>query len=221
MNAHPQAVAQSFADLMQRMETSPPRFHEWGGAPRVGGLGPQYLLWLNSLTSRQSDLPQKVAIETGAGISSLFFLAQQYTLYSFSLAAVINRLQTYLDPNPEYRGRWHPFAGFSEETLPAFACQQQAPIADFCFLDGAHSIGSVFLDFIYLNRSLKQNGILVIDDTQLPGPCLLAQMLQQLPEDFRSISSHNKAKGFEKLSSKTYLHDNMPALQLHFPTLVE
>lgn len=214
-------MARSFSELMQLMETSPPTFHEWGGVPQVGGLSPKYLQWLNSLTSSQSDMSHKIAMETGAGISSLFFLVQEYTLYSFSLQEVIDRLRAFLATSPEHSAKWHPFPGYSEETLSTFTTQQQIPMADFCFLDGAHSIGSVFLDFVYLNRSLKKNGILVIDDTQLPGPSMLAQMLKQMTDDFKHISTHGKAEGFQKLSQKAFFHGNMPSIRICFPEAVD
>ena len=86
-------TATAFVDLIQLMEVSPPTFHEWDGAPKVGGLGIGYLHWLHSLVSSQSDLPCKVAIETGAGISTLFFLALGYSLHSFSLVDVIGRIK--------------------------------------------------------------------------------------------------------------------------------
>ena len=159
----------------------------------------------------------KIAVETGAGLSTLFILSLGYQCHSLSLPDTIGRISAFLSDFPNLKKQWFPHPGFSEFELPKLSTLQGDQSAAFCFIDGSHAIPSVFSDFCYMNYLLCVGGVLVVDDIQLPGPHMLVQMLQQLSVDWKQISSFSKGIAFRKTFHRPLLANNMESMIFHHP----
>ena len=55
----------------------------------------------------------------------------------------------------------------SEIALPRFLAGRRE--FDFAFVDGNHRFDGVFLDLVYLGRLIRREGVVVVDDYQLPS----------------------------------------------------
>jgi hypothetical protein len=207
----------NLSDFYKLVDSNPPAFHYWDNEPKVGGLDKPYFEWLESLGGLLGRSGEKVVVETGAGLSTLFFLSSSYSVHSFGMPYTINLIGEYLLPHPNISGKWFPHSGESELALPIFSKKCNNQPASLCLIDGSHSIPAVFSDFCHVNALLCDRGVLVVDDTQLPGPQLLVQMLTQLSGDWKNIGSFSKGIAFQKLSHRPYWADNMEKMQFHFP----
>jgi hypothetical protein len=118
---------------------------------------------------------------------------------------------------PDIRDKWFPHHGESELSLPIFSKGCNDQIASLCFIDGSHSIPAVFSDYCHMNSLLRQGGVLVVDDIQLPGPQLLVQMLTQLSGDWENVGEFTKGVAFQKLNHRPYWPSNMENMQFLFP----
>jgi predicted O-methyltransferase YrrM len=58
-------------------------------------------------------------------------------------------------------------AELSQLTLPALLKSERQ--FDLAFIDGNHRFDSVFLDLFYLGRLVRKNGVIILDDYDLPG----------------------------------------------------
>jgi len=67
----------------------------------------------------------------------------------------------------------------SEYILPKLA--EQNLLYDFAFIDGWHTFDHTLLDFFYLNRMLKIGGIIIIDDTSMPGINRVVRLIHKYP----------------------------------------
>jgi predicted O-methyltransferase YrrM len=199
------------------IQENPPAFHYWDNKPQVGGLNLSYFQWLESLGGLIGAPGEMVAVETGAGLSTLFFLSASYTLHSFGMPYTIDLLKEFLSSHPQFNSRWFSYSGESEVTLPVFAVSCSDQPASLCFIDGSHAIPAVFSDYCHMNKILKEGGVLIVDDVQLPGPQLLVQMLRQLPRDWKDIGSFSKGVAFQKLHHRPYWPSNMEDMKFTFP----
>ena len=109
----------------------------------------------------------------------------------------------YLESKPPvYVDNWFPYSGYSEFLLPQYAKENFLSI-DIALIDGNHFVSSVFLDYVYVNCVLKKDGLLLLDDTQLPGPFGVSKLLDWLKEDYLYIESFGKLRLYKKISSNT------------------
>lgn len=166
---------------------TPPAFHFWLGQPQTGGFGKSdfedFDMVLREFASLDTSSQKRPRfIETGAGLSTLWFLCRDFEVMSFSLSDVLDNMKTYFTENAvDIDGRWTAFDGTSETLLIKAMLELGEATCDIALIDGNHAMPSVFSDFVGLNLALKQGGLLLIDDLQLPGPALLKQLLDQSP----------------------------------------
>jgi len=116
-------------------------------------------------------------IETGAGLSTLCFLAQGAT-------------HTAIAPDPGLEGRMKEYCqahGIRHENLTYIAKFSQDAVwgvegqFDCALIDGGHGFPIPFIDFLYLNRRLKKGGFLIIDDLEIWTGEILAKFLSCEP----------------------------------------
>lgn len=198
---------------------APPAFHFWKDKPQTGGFSVPFFEFIEStLTTALEDgqTDSRRCLETGAGLSTLFFLSLGFQTTSFSLPDVIDRIRLFLQQEDflVYKPCWAPYAGRSELLLGTHAIEN-AEMYDCCLIDGSHSVHSAFNDFMYCHEVLKSGGVLFIDDTHFPGPSLLAQLLDQL-DSYSDCGRHKKLRAFKKINRrKTF--DNMLGFTFRYP----
>lgn len=194
-------------ELQEVLLDNPPFFHYWEGEFRLGGMGK---LQLELITKCCSSLPSsvpKVAIETGAGLSTIWLLSLGFEVHSFVASEeVVQRMRKFLESYPELMDNWHVDVGFSELTLPPFALGGAAPSVGLCLIDGGHGIQTVFVDFVYSNYCLSKGGIMLIDDIEIGSPKLLDAVLQE-DSNFATYKKTKKLSAYQKVSDNRLLPD--------------
>lgn len=149
----------------------------------------------------------RIVIETGAGLSSVWMLQLGYTVHSFVMnEAVVDRMQDFLSKFPDLSANWYPHVGASELTLPVWSLKNQEVRPALALIDGGHGMQTVFLDFVYTNLLLRKGGILLVDDQQLGAIRLLDNILIE-SRDYRVLEATDKLIAYQKLSDKPLLSD--------------
>jgi hypothetical protein len=195
-------------EFRQMLLNNPPKFHFWDGQPQLGGMGSLQLKLIERCAERNiGDVP-RVAIETGAGLSTLWLLNLGYQVYSFCLGQqVLDKISTFLDGYVSLKQYWHPVEGASELTLPSvLLVENKVPRAGLCLIDGGHGLQTVFVDFVYLNFCLAKNGVLLLDDLQIGAPKLLYHFLKA-DRNFSEFETSGKLCSFAKRNDIRLLPD--------------
>jgi predicted O-methyltransferase YrrM len=134
------------------------------------------------------NIKAKKSIEIGCayGISSLFICR--------ALSQVGDDVQHYIvDPNQTTEWKsiginnlevsgykfYRLFEEKSEIILPKLLSEDEK--FDFAFIDGWHTFDHALIDFFYLNRMLKKNGVIVFDDCGMPGLNRLVRYISNYP----------------------------------------
>ncbi len=198
---------------------NPPYFHYWKGEPQTGGFSKPFFEFFEKILFDEvgdASANSYKLLETGAGLSSLFFLLLGYKVTSFSLPDVIEKMELFFkqDEISIYRESWTPYAGRSELLLPKHALETD-PDYNVCLIDGSHSVHSVFVDFMYAHELLKVGGVIFVDDTHFPGPNLLSQLLNQL-DSYEACGAFQKVKVYKKINGRRS-YDNMLEFKFQHP----
>jgi predicted O-methyltransferase YrrM len=181
------------------------KLHFWEGEWQDGGLTDHMLRTLFELSGSVSDDQTGVILETGAGLSTLAFLAS-------APARVIT-----IAPDPKLRDRIDAqiarfsldgsridyYVDRSENVLPDLA-KSDEPFVDVALIDGGHGMPTVFVDFCYINKILKQGGYLAIDDIQLHSVRQLYLLLKSQP-GFHIVRDLGKLVVFQKTGNQRFL----------------
>jgi hypothetical protein len=180
----------------------PPSLHTWDGGKsfNTGGFGIADAEWLLNLVQNL----QGRAIETGAGLSTLILLASKFKVTSIDgNPELISRIQAYLENGWE-SFNWTYRVGLSGEQLPGV--EESFSVA---LIDGGHGFPIPFVDFYYINKILTGNGLLIVDDAQLPAPRELILNLCEMPTFYglESISPSGKSYCFRKVHEFQSLPD--------------
>ena len=204
--------------LRQVVFESPPALHFRNGKEQTGGFSGPFFDFIEQVL--RNELQQEIStvrvLETGAGLSTLFFLSLGCQTTSFSLPDVIERLSDFFNQEEfaTLRVNWFPHPGRSELLLGSHAGIFSDSYTC-CLIDGSHSVHAVFTDFMYCHETLSKGGVLFVDDTHFPGPNLLAQMIDQL-DCYKSCGQFKKLRAFKKTTGrKTF--DNMLDFNFQFP----
>jgi hypothetical protein len=184
------------ASVLEKLINFPPKLHYWDGDWRVGGMGTPQLRLIARYMKEAGDRP--VVFETGAGLSSLVFLALGGEVTSFfnkgdlhdRIADTIRELGL---PNQN----WTAVIGFSEFTFPKHLDENPKLSSDIVLIDGGHLICTVFTDFTYAFASLKKDGVMLIDDIQLPAISVLYKLLKA-SKSLEEIQGAGKLVAFRK-----------------------
>lgn len=193
------------SDLIRHaLKEAPPAFHFWDGQPQTGGFSMPHFEFIDKqmdayvarlASANSQDL---TVVETGAGLSTLLFLARGHKVVSFSLSDVLDKIAAYLAAN-RIEADWSAHGGFSEFSVPNYFRGNPAK-HDFALIDGNHAIPSVFADFIHLSAGLKKHGLLFVDDLQLPGPYGLSRFMESFPHRWKLQDRLNKLACYEKIA---------------------
>jgi hypothetical protein len=155
-----------------------PKLHQWGD----GGLEDVFLRrYVDHLAALREEIGALEIIETGAGLSTLLFLAcEPARLVSIAPDA---ELQSRIFAAAEQFGVNATPLEFvcagSQDALPGISSNQRFNCA---LIDGNHSFPMVFVDFFYMNRALGAKSSLTIDDVHLGSGRELFEVVRAQPE---------------------------------------
>jgi hypothetical protein len=196
--------------------TDLPKLHVWGGQARIGGLNQTIG---NRIITELDALESPHVLETGAGASTLLFLCLEPR--ALTSIAPDDSLQVRILDEAKSRGiaadSLRFFCDRSEVVLPRLADERET--IDAGLIDGNHGWPAVFVDFCYINRMLRNGGILFVDDVQLHSVGQLFLLLQH-QEEFELISFDGKFATFRKVNEHEFLPDwrAEPFIRMNTPT---
>jgi hypothetical protein len=198
-------------EQVEALLANPPVLHIWGGEPRVGGMGGEVGRRLLRNIRARPTADSFDVLETGAGLSTLLFLALGVT----SITSV--------DPTEGLRDRIiAEAAGRGIDVGPLEYIGERSELVlpklfegerryDLCLIDGSHAWPTVFVDFCFANACLRQGGLLLLDDVQLHSVRQLFLLLAAQPE-YRLVSEQWdwKLGAFVKETGEPFLSQVQP-----------
>jgi predicted O-methyltransferase YrrM len=191
-----------------------PKLHYWpaAGGWSYGGFQGHHLRAIFHLAVGQTRAGELHTLETGAGLSTL------------ALLCAGPRRHICIAPDGELRGRLMEQVALlgldaamldfvedrSENALPRIADRAEQ-FLDLALIDGNHGYPAPFVDFCYINKALKKNGLLLIDDVQLRPPRELALLLRSQP-GWERVRDLGKLAVFRKQTAERFLpgHGEQP-----------
>jgi predicted O-methyltransferase YrrM len=198
-------------EQVEALIANAPLLHIWNGEPQVGGLGDDVGHRLVEFIRARTPADTFDVMETGAGLSTLLFLALGVTSI------------TSIDPTEELRDRIIAEAASrgldaspleyigerSELVLPKLL--EDARQYDVCLIDGSHGWPTVFVDFCYANACLGQGGLMLLDDVQIHSVRQLVLLLAAQP-GYRRVSHvwDWKLAAFVKETPESFLPEVQP-----------
>jgi predicted O-methyltransferase YrrM len=160
--------------LMREVLRDPPQVHAATGAP--GGVWRSDAACYRFLA--ESVERGSRTLETGCGISTVLLTAWGAT-HSCVVASgsEVEVVKAYLDERDIDRTLLTFVQGPSEELLPLL----RPRLLDAVFIDGSHGFPAPIIDWFYAARWLRQGGVLVVDDMNLPSVSTLGWFLKRDP----------------------------------------
>lgn len=166
-----------------------------------GGVNPRPA---REMAKHLEALDKPALIETGAGSSTLLFMA--LGCGSVTSIAPDAKLGERIREEAIQRDLDLDVLTFikdrSERALPKLAAERVRCQA--AFIDGDHGFPAVFVDFCYLNMMLDRDGILFVDDVQIHSCAQLVLLLRAQPE-YEFVSLVGKMATFRKVSDRPFL----------------
>jgi len=145
--------------------------------------------------------PGSHTLETGAGISTLIFAMRGATHQAIT-------------PNePETEAIRQYAAGknisfdkvkFVIESSDSYLPKAELPPLDLIFLDGKHAFPWPIIDWFYTAERLKEGGLMVLDDTDMPPVKVLTDFLQA-DTRWETVQTFNRTITFRKIDEN--IHD--------------
>jgi hypothetical protein len=196
-------VTDTTAVAARALLDDPPKLHDWGRGPEVGGLNRQIGERIIGEVTRY-DAPR--IVETGAGASTLLFLCLE------------PRALTSIAPDAALHERMLASAREREISVDPleFLCEQSELALPRLFalggrfevglIDGCHGWPAVFVDFCYINMMLTVGGTLFVDDVHLYSVAQLHLLLRE-QEEYEYVGLDGKFATFRKALDRPLLSD--------------
>lgn len=158
-------------DPLESLFAARPDFHAWqDGRPANWSMSPDVLRYLGSCLE-----PTMRTLETGAGASSVVFAIRgtQHTCVTPDRAEA-QRIEAYC----EQAGIRHSITFIHDPSDHALPRSPLIPdTLDFVLIDGAHRFPMAIIDWHYAAARLSVNGVVAVDDVQLPSVRILYDFL--------------------------------------------
>ena len=141
--------------------------------PACHGIDPEVARFLFDSVSEHSK-----TLETGSGISTLVFALRQswHTAITPNEEEVAN-IRSYAVANQIPLDR----VEFVIEPSDCYLPRCETKDLDLVLIDGKHAFPWPIIDWFYTADHLKQNGILVLDDAEMPSVAMLGDFLREDP----------------------------------------
>jgi Methyltransferase domain len=155
------------------------------------GIHPEVLAFIFDSVSESSH-----SLETGAGKSTLAFAARGSRHITITPAdSEVIAIRRFAEKHDIPLGSVTFVVEPSEQFLPSCDINQ----LDLVFIDGKHAFPWPMLDWFFTADKLRQGGIMLIDDVQLPSVSVLAEFMQVDPAWKMVHNFFGKTVAFEKL----------------------
>jgi predicted O-methyltransferase YrrM len=143
------------------------------GSPGCYGIDPDVARFLYDSVFHQSK-----TLETGSGISTLVFALKQSDHTAITPNATeIDEIQDYAKANQIPLDRVKFVIEPSDRYLPDCEIKD----LDLVLIDGKHAFPWPIIDWFYTADRLKEGGILVLDDVQMPSVSILKDFITEDP----------------------------------------
>jgi hypothetical protein len=186
--------------VFEKLVENPPKLHFWGDAWCLGGMLAPQLRMIERLMLSLPDTPR--VLETGAGLSSLVFLALGAKVTSFfTKDDLLERIEGAIRDYDLPRENWDYSLGFSELTFPLYLSQHPDLVCDLVLVDGGHMVHTAFTDFTYGYAALREGGYILIDDLQMPSVKVLYRLLKA-SKFVKEVEVAKKTASFRKMRSE-------------------
>jgi predicted O-methyltransferase YrrM len=164
--------------------------------PECYGIAPAIAHFLFNSISEQSK-----TLETGSGISTLVFALRRsehiaitpnagevanIRSYAFANGISLDHVEFVLEPSEHYLPR----------------CESKD--LDLVLIDGKHAFPWPIIDWFYTADRLKQGGILVLDDIEMPSVAILKEFLVEDPRWRVELSLGRRALAVRKIAGSVH-----------------
>ena len=179
--------------LADRVAAGTPALH-YGGERHWNAL-PGTLRMLEELTPEGG-----VTIETGAGASTVVFAGRSREHVAVTPnTAEHAAIRAFCDELGVDSGHVQFIGAPSDEALPNMP---RDPSFDGAFIDGRHAFPTPVVDFAYLSRLLKVNGVLILDDVPIPSVRMVFDHCSTSPDWRIERFADNRAAAFIKVAEE-------------------
>lgn len=172
---------------LDRIIANYPSFHvDPNGSPWFLGISGNNFKYMHSLLR-----PEMTTVETGAGFSTLAFIAAGCRHTAICPAGksenqgIEQRIRSFCSDFGLDHSTFTYWDACSQDVLPQFNEE-----IDFAFVDGFHGFPIPIIDFYYLSRKLKVGGVLAIDDTNIWSGEVIAKVLM-MDSDWEFLSEQD------------------------------
>ncbi|HET9001974.1 MAG TPA: class I SAM-dependent methyltransferase [bacterium] len=163
--------------MLNTLIANPPKFHgdpAWGVGEMDWGTGTEVLRYLSEVL-----VPGMKTAETGAGKSTVLFAAKGCDHVTVTPSHdEPDRIRAYCEKLGISLDRVVFVNAPSEQALPTLVLSE----IDLALIDGSHAFPWPILDFFYLSRVLRKDGLLIVDDIGIWTCGLLAEFLTRSKE---------------------------------------
>jgi predicted O-methyltransferase YrrM len=165
-------IASETALQIDALLKSPPALHVDGGGRPVN-----YQIDSNLVPHLVREVhPGASTLETGAGISTIVFLALGAHHQAISPdPGEPERIRAYCADHGISTTHYVHHVASSESVLPTMTVERPIDVA---LVDGNHAFPVPCLDWYYATRLLKKGGVMIVDDIQLWSGKILADFLE-------------------------------------------
>ena len=188
---------------LDRLIKEQPKFH-WVPSTNSAtswGIQRSFLERLPEMVSRDC-----VTLETGAGLSTVVFALIGTEHFCISPAEDEHRrIRSYCEDAGISTDRLHSIAAPSSASLPGLDLGGRE--LDFALIDGAHAFPQAMVDYFYINDRLKVNGLLAVDDLQIPSVGILHRFLMSDPAYELVTIDGRKTGVYRKIRATLYPMD--------------
>jgi hypothetical protein len=183
--------------------------HTWDGGKTFneGGFGAEDIQWF---AEKLKKIDAKSFLETGAGNTTLVASLLGIDVYSVCWDAdVIRRIEEVTSELKKIRNnnlKMWIIEAESSSYLPG----AKLPPMDAVLIDGGHGFPTPIIDFAYMYKNLKRDGLIFVDDIQLATPRMLAKILWRMGANWFELldkSPGGKTVVFRKVSEGDLLPD--------------
>jgi|SRR5882724_7960580 len=153
---------------LEEIVERPPIVH---GGVATWGISPELAHFLDAHLP-----PAAVALETGAGLSTIVILRRGVTRHISvtPYPGEFEAIRAYCASVGIATASWEPVTASSLDWLPSATL----PPLDLVLIDGAHAFPAPFIDWYYTAEALKVGGLMVVDDLQLVTGRILADFMR-------------------------------------------
>ena len=179
-------------ERIRQLLTSPPMLES--GTKEYVGLYYETLLYLDNVLKKND-----YTLETGSGISTIFFLIKETNHIAISPNAdECELIKKYCEMNDISLKKLQYYIDFSEKLLPKLELADES--LDSILIDGCHGFPYCSIDWFYLKDKLKINGLLVLDDIDVFSCNFLYKFLCYETENWKLVYKNKKSAVFKKIN---------------------